>query len=134
MRSPVNAFALAFGVVYIGVGLLGFAVTGLNGFVGVTGDALLVFDLNPFHNLVHLGLGAILLVAWRTRVPGMASGVVLGVGTFLLLAAVLGFTGGLELIGIPGDAALAADNFLHLFGGLAAIVFGLLPERAASAA
>lgn len=48
----------------------------------------------------------------------------IGIGAFLIMAAFIGFSGygTLEIISI--DSAAAADNFLHLVTGVAAVTFG----------
>lgn len=46
-------------------------------------------------------------------------------------AGLLGFLNQLQILSI--DAELAADNFLHLFSGLAAVAFGILGARQSDA-
>jgi hypothetical protein len=94
--TPAQRFAFLFGVVYFVVGLAGFPVTGTGDFAGHQHHhTLLIFSVNPLHNVVHLVLG----LAWlagsarhRTaRAVNLALGVVLG------LVTVLGFAGGMYL-------------------------------------
>ncbi len=122
--NVARPFALLFGLGYVVIGVAGFAVTGFTGFVAETDEKLLGFDLNIFHNVVHLAIGASLMLVSRARDVTVTQGVLIGVGLFYLLAAVLGFANSLQLISI--DDALAADNFLHLFSGLAAFAFGVI--------
>lgn len=124
--SPAHLFALVGGAVYLAGGVLGFAVTGFSGFAENSDDALLVFDLNPFHNVVHIGIGALLLGASRVKGPDVTAGMVIGSGIVLLLATVLGFLGSLDNL-LSIDDRFAADNFLHLGTAIAAIVIGSLP-------
>lgn len=125
LRHPAQFAALAVGIVYLAVGLIGFAVTGFSGWVVDTREDLLSFDLNGFHNIVHLGVGAILIGVSLVREPTITQGVLIGGGLVYLLAAVLGFTGNLgSLLSIDGK--LASDNFLHLVSGAAAVLVGLL--------
>lgn len=128
---PAQAFAAVGGIVYLAVGLIGFAVTGFGNLIEDSNDALLGFSLNPVHNLIHVAAGALLIVASRLSRPGAAEGTAIGVGLVLVLAAFLGFTGNLELLSIstPGDP----DNYLHLVSGLVAIAMGFVssPERGA---
>ena len=57
-RTPAQIAALAFGVVYLVIGLAGWAVT--SDFTGIDDDAhLLGFHLNGAHNVVHLALGVV---------------------------------------------------------------------------
>lgn len=102
----------------------GFAVTGFTDWLGNTNDQLLGFDLNVFHNLIHLAVGAALLLAWRLPEGNSTQGVNLGVGVFLLAAAVAGFADSESLRIISIDSRFAADNFLHLVSGLVAAMFG----------
>ena len=112
-KPPAQTFALALGVVYLGIGLIGFAVTGGDG------GTLLFFEINVVHNLVHLALGVAWLIASRTMATSKSVNLVAGIA--LLVVAVLGFAGVLvpDLI-----AANAADNVLHLVTGAASVFFG----------
>ena len=59
---PVQRFAQVFGAVYVLVGLLGFAFTGFANFAVASDDKLLLFGVNPLHNIVHLAVGP---CGWR---------------------------------------------------------------------
>lgn len=126
-RNAARVVALLLGLGYVAAGVVGFAFTGFTGFVANTGESLLGFDLNIFHNLVHLSIGAGLIVASRMRDVSITQGVLIGVGLFYLLAALLGFLNDLQIISI--NDALAADNFLHLVSGSTALIFGLVGVR-----
>ena len=130
-RGLSKTFALAVGVVYVLVGVVGFAVTGFSGLVADTDAALLGFDLNPFHNIVHLAIGAFLIAVSRVDVEGVTEGVLIGGGLVYVLAAVLGFTNNLQLLSI--NDVLAPDNFLHLVSGVLAIVVGAIGARSPEA-
>ena len=120
-RSPAQFFAFAFGAVYLLVGIVGFFVTGFNDFAAETYDEeLIVFALNPLHNIVHLGLGAVWL--WAASSHRLARTINQLFGVVLLLVAVLGFMGALKWLAIEG--AGEPDNFLHVVSGLAALYFG----------
>jgi hypothetical protein len=121
-KSPAQKFALAFGAVYLLVGILGFFVT--DNFTGGTNeDKLILFPVNHLHNIVHLLIGAAWLGASRRHDTAKSTNTAIGV-VYLLVAA-LGFTG-LEfmddLLNIQGSGS--ADNFLHLVSGGAALYFG----------
>lgn len=124
MKAPVQRFALAFGAVYLAVGVLGFAVTGFAGFVENGDKAVLGFDLNPYHNIVHLVIGGMFFAAGRSPDVRVAAGVSLGTGAVFLIAAFGGFTNSMQLLSI--DSATAPMNFLHLGTGVVAAGFGLL--------
>jgi hypothetical protein len=125
LSHPAQLGALVVGILYLVVGLVGFLVTGFTGWVVDTREDLLGFDLNGFHNIVHFGIGAILIGVSLVREPPITQGVLIGGGLVYLLAAALGFTGNVgDLLSI--DGIFASDNFLHLGSGLGAILFGLL--------
>jgi hypothetical protein len=113
-------FALVFGIVYLAVGLLGFAVTGFDDFFADTGEVLIVFPVNPAHNIVHVLLGAVWLGAARAHASAKA--VNTGIGAAYLLVFVVGLFGALQWLNI--EPGINADALLHLVSGLAAVYFG----------
>lgn len=120
-RTPAQLFALVFGIVYLAVGLVGFAVTGFDSFAGKTFDEeLVIFALNPLHNIVHIGLGAVWIGAAAKHATAKSANMLLGV--VLLLVFALGMAGVLEFLAIK-DAG-AADNYLHLATAALALYFG----------
>lgn len=127
MRSQGKSFAqigaILIGVVYTAAGLIGFAVTGFDDIVQNTNYTLLSFDVNPFHDIVHLGIGAYLLIMAQFA-SSITEGALIGGGLFYLLAAFLGFTNSLQIISINSSGA--TDNFLHLVSGSAAFAIGLI--------
>src|SRR5688500_7212562 len=46
-RTLRQSIALAFGAIYLLVGIVGFFITGFDNFFGHTDETLLVFDINP---------------------------------------------------------------------------------------
>jgi len=121
--SVAQLAATLVGVVYLAIGVVGFFVTGFGGFVQDTPDAMIGFDVNPFHNVIHAVVGLYLLfVASLHRLA--SEGALIGGGVVYLVAAVLGFNNSLQIISI--NDALAPDNFLHLVSGSAAVVIGLV--------
>ena len=107
--------------------LVGFAATGFDDFFKVTAesvdDELLIFHLTPFHNVVHLLIGAVWLGAASNHASAKTAN--LGIGVVYLLVALLGFLEVqfvLELLNI--HEAADPDNFLHLVSGAAAVFFG----------
>ena len=127
--SPAHKFALVAGLVYVAIGVLGFFFTGFDSFTEATDEALLgLFHVTPLHNVVHILIGAVWLLAALALTRPAAEGVNLAIAGFYVLAAVLGYLGALELLGI--HAGLDADNFLHAGTGVISLLFaGLIPTR-----
>ncbi|SKC48164.1 DUF4383 domain-containing protein [Krasilnikoviella flava] len=126
MASSANRLlAAVFGTVYLLVGLAGFVVTAGVGFAATEGNTLLLFEVNPLHNIVHLGVGAALLLASRTVTA--ARGVNVTIGAVYLLVGVLG----LFLIGTGANiiALNGADNVLHLASAILLLGVGLGADR-----
>jgi hypothetical protein len=118
--SPAQKFAAVFGVVYLLVGVAGFVLTGFGDFAGSHHATLLVFAVNPLHNVVHLVLAAGWLAGCaRHRTARLAN---LALGVLLGLVTVLGAVGGLGVLGMSGLAD--PDNFLHLATATLALYFG----------
>ena len=125
--SPNRLVAVIFGAVYLLVGLLGFAVTGGVGFIATDGGLLLgIFEVNPLHNIAHLLIGAVLLIAGLSSVRA-AKGVNTTIGAVYL---VLGFVG-FFLVGTAANilALNTADHFLHLASAIVLLGVGLGAER-----
>ncbi|MDQ0426206.1 MULTISPECIES: DUF4383 domain-containing protein [Cellulomonas] len=124
--SPNRLVATVFGAVYLLVGLAGFLVTGGLPFAGQQGNALVVFDVNPLHNVVHLGIGLALLLASRSVAGARATNTT--IGAVYLLVGVLG----LFLIGSGANilALNGADNVLHLASAVLLLAVGLGADKA----
>ncbi|GIG30599.1 DUF4383 domain-containing protein [Cellulomonas marina] len=124
-QSPNRLVATVFGAVYLLVGLLGFTVTGGVPFVGQEGNPLIVFEVNPLHNIVHLLIGAALLASSR-RVSS-AKGMNTTVGAVYLLVGIVG----LFIIGSSANilALNGADNVLHLGSALILLAVGLGADK-----
>lgn len=120
-RTPAQYFALIFGVVYLLIGVLGFPITGFDNFAAKTyGDELIIFPVNPLHNIIHLALGAVWVLSaarhdWA-RKANLVIGGVLGLVTILGGLGVLKFLA-IESFGSP-------DNFLHLVTAALSLYFG----------
>lgn len=115
----IQKAAIVLGGTYFAIGLIGFAVTGFGGWLEASGDQLVIFAINPFHNLVHIAVGALWVMGAVLPQRGAAAGVFLGIGSVYLATAVLGFLGALPILGIEGS--LDPVNFLHLVTAVAAI-------------
>lgn len=110
--------AKLFGAVLVLVGILGF-------FVGT--GTLIIFGVNPLHNVVHLASGAVLLGAAYALEGRNASTANTGLGAVYVLVAVLGFAGVLVpgLLNTHADLIPHADNVLHLLVALVLLATGL---------
>ncbi len=119
-KSIGQLAALLIGVAYLGGGLVGMLFTGFSGFVDSHGTALFgIFAINPFHNVVHIGVGALLILA-STQASSIAEGALLGVGSIYVVATISGFI----YANIPVIALISSsdpDNYLHLVTGATAI-------------
>lgn len=114
-------FGLAFGIVYVAIGLIGFAVTGFDNFASGAepGEKLLLFAINPLHNVAHLGVGVLLLIGSGRHET--AKSINLVVGVVYLLLGILGLAGVLVNDLINNNSA---DTFLHLATAALGIYFG----------
>jgi hypothetical protein len=120
-KTPGQLFALVFGAVYLLVGLLGFAVTGFDNFFASSfNDVLIVFPVNPAHNIVHLLIGAVWLAGSRTAAQAKVAN--MGIGVAYLAVFLLGLIGALEWLAI--DGGINADQLLHLASGGLGVYFG----------
>ncbi|GAA1972659.1 DUF4383 domain-containing protein [Microbacterium pumilum] len=129
--SPNRLVATIFGAVYLVVGALGFAVTGVTGFFATEGGLLLgIFEVNPAHNIAHLLIGAALLAAGLISTVA-AQTVNIIVGAAYLLLGIVGFF----LVGTSLNilALNTFDHFLHLASAIVLLGVGLAAERGARA-
>ncbi|MEU7898920.1 DUF4383 domain-containing protein [Nonomuraea sp. NPDC049152] len=136
--SPVQLAALVVGAVFLLVGILGF-VPGITthyddlGLAGHQSGAMLlgVFQVSVLHNVVHLLFGVAGLLLARSW-AGARGYLIVGGVVYLLL-----WLYGL-LIGHESAANFVpvnmADNWLHLFLGIAMIAMGYLLSRGRVAA
>lgn len=129
--SPNRLLATIFGAVYVLIGILGFTVTSGVGFFSTKGGLLLgIFEVNIFHNVAHILIGAALLIAGLSNVRA-ARTVNSVVGAAYL---VLGLAG-LFLVGTALNilAINVADNVLHFASAALLLAVGLGADRRASA-
>ena len=121
-RTPAQVYSLVFGATLLLVGIVGFAAdssfeTGTN----LSGGELIVFEVNGWHNLVHILSGLVGLALWRN--PVTARNFALGFGAVYGVVTLWGFIDGNDVLGlIPVNAA---DNVLHLLIAAAGIAAGL---------
>src|SRR4051794_10404822 len=124
-RSPAQIYALLFGVVLVGAGIMGFFYNATFTSDKSVRDAVLgILDVNGWHNVVHIATGALGLLAFSGGYY-YARRYAFGLGAVYIAVAVWGF-----IIG-SGDSILSIvpvnteDNFLHLLIGIAGIGAGL---------
>ena len=125
--------ALAFGAVYLLIGIVGFFITGFDNFFGNevapgvhhADENLLGFMINPFHNVVHILIGAAGLALSRTLAGARTYGWLLAVGYGAA------FVYGLIAVGKDWDFLNlnAADNVLHILTAIVGLVIALGPVR-----
>lgn len=123
----VDLLALVFGIVYLSIGLLGFALIPNGGLM------FGIFEVNAFHHAFHIGIGALGIVAGWKKIGRVYCRLVGGVLVFLgiagfLVPAVVG-----ALIASP-TANLLTDNMLHLVTGIILGYFGLIAPPAPASA
>src|SRR5919107_5783520 len=126
--------ALAFGVVYTLIGVIGFFITGFGDFFGNANgmpmehdETLLGFMINPMHNVVHILIGVAGIALSRTLRGARTYGWLLAVGYGAA------FVYGLIAVGQTWDflSINAADNVLHLLTAVVGLVIALGPVRTA---
>lgn len=130
-NSPNRLVATIFGAVYLLVGLLGFAVTSGIGFVATEGANLIIFEVNPLHNVIHLAIGAVLLFA-GLRGTDIARTANASVGAVYLLVGIVGLfllNSPLNIIALNG-----ADNVLHLASAVLLLGVGLALDKSPATA
>ena len=117
----------AFGVIYLLVGLLGFTVSGGHDFAGMDGGKLLgLFMVNPLHNIAHILIGALLVLA-ATRGEMMSSRMNTLVGGLYLVLGVIGLfilNNDVNILALNG-----ADNVLHFGSAAVLLAVGLTRSR-----
>ena len=126
-KSPNRLLATVFGTVYLLFGLLGFAYTGGFSFFSTKGGLLLgLLEVNIFHNVVHLLIGAALLIAGLATIPA-ARVVNLSVGVLFFVLGVAG----LFLTNAPANvlAINGADNVLHFATAVVLLAVALGAEK-----
>ena len=117
---------LAFGAIYLLVGVVGFFVTGFgNFFAHDTNQTLLGFEINGMHNVVHIVVGVAGLLLARTLAGARTYGWLLAIGYGAA------FVYGLIAIGKTWDflSINAADNVLHVLTAIVGLAIALGPVR-----
>jgi Domain of unknown function (DUF4383) len=124
-RTVPEVLGLAFGAIYLLVGIVGFFITGFDNFFEHTDETLIVFDINPAHNVVHILIGVAGLLLSRTLAGARTYGWLLAVGYGAA------FIYGVLAVGEDWDFLNLnwADNLLHIATALVGLVIALMPVR-----
>jgi hypothetical protein len=125
-RTPAQIYALVFGITLLVAGIAGFFADSSFGDLGsgVQGDDLIVFEVNGWHNLVHIASGALGLALMGTAAGARAYA--LGFGAVYLVVTIWGFIDGNDILGVlPVNAA---DNWLHVAIAVTGILAGLASD------
>ena len=130
-RSTAQWFCLVVGATLVLVGLLGFLVeakfdTASGGDPGpLDGENLLLFEVNGWHNVVHIASG-LLLLAVQGRHAAARTGALAFGGVYAIVTAI-GLIDGDDVLGLlPVNPA---DNVLHILLSVAAIAAGLMSTQ-----
>jgi hypothetical protein len=122
-RTPAQWYCLLGGLALLLAGVLGFiSDSSFDTGNDVDGSSFLGFEVNAWHNLVHVASGLVLLAASRTRAAARA--VAIGFGLVYGLVALIGIIDGSDVLGIiPINSA---DNVLHVALAALGILTGLM--------
>jgi hypothetical protein len=130
-KTLAQVYVMALGAVLVLVGIVGFLVEPSFG-VGDSAErgTLILFDINGWHNVVHLlsGIVGLAMVGSAAKARLFA----IGYGVVYVLVTILGFAvgdGGLQLTLIPINTA---DNLLHLAIALTGNAVGLASPAGAA--
>ena len=127
-KSPNRLLGVVFGAVYLLVGILGFFFTnGVDIFATEGGLLLGIFEVNPFHNVAHLLIGAALLFSGLANVKAARTTNTIVGAAYLLL----GLVGLFILESAANILALnGADNVLHFASAAVLLAVGLGADKA----
>ena len=113
-RPWPQMLGLAFGAVYLLVGIVGFFITGFDDFATHSDATLIVFDINPLHNIVHILIGVLGLALSRTLAGAKTFGLILLVGYgAAFIYGVIAVDADWDFLNINW-----ADNILHIVSAL----------------
>ena len=131
-KSLAQVMLPILGLVYVVLGLVGFGVTGFDGFTQNGPDELLGGGLNPFHNIVHIGAGLFLIIMGLQKNPAAAEGAAMGAGLSLIVFFIVGVAADDNLTILSTNGVGDFNNFNHLVVGVTLLVVGLLSSGATS--
>jgi hypothetical protein len=123
-RTIAQSFCLLIGACLIAGGVLGFVFggTGFDAGADVHGDDFLIFEVNGWHNVVHIATGAFLVIVSVRAAAAAAGALVFGI--VYAAVAVWGFVDGHDVANLL--ATDTADNWLHVGLGAAGVLVGLV--------
>ncbi len=122
-RNLEQNASMILGSIYIVAGIIGFFVSGFGNITEMSGRFVLgLFEVNPYHNIVHIGIGLLWMLGAFALTQAGNEGLNIAIGGVYVLATVIGFMGFLNLLSIP--AGPYGDNWLHLGTALATLIFG----------
>lgn len=124
-RTPAQVYALVFGITLLVVGIVGFfADSSFDTGSGVQGSDLIIFEVNGWHNIVHILSGLLGLALMGTAAGARLYA--LGFGIVYLAVTIWGFIDGSDVLGlIPVNSA---DNWLHVAIAVTGILAGLASD------
>ena len=110
-RTLAQSMALLIGAGLVAVGILGFVFGGSDFDAGgnVQGEDFIIFEVNGWHNVVHLATGALLLVMAGTARSAVAALLLFAV--IYAAVTVYGFVDGNDIVQLA--ATDQEDNWLH---------------------
>jgi hypothetical protein len=121
-QHPAQLFDALMGPVLLLVGIGGFIASSAFDTGHPDGSDLIIFEVNGWHNLVHIASGLLLLAGVRSYAAARTVTLTFA-GTYGLVT-LIGWIDGHDVLGLfPVDLA---DNLLHTFLTLAALAFGLI--------
>jgi hypothetical protein len=126
-RAPFQWAALVVGVHFLVIGVVGFAITGFGDLTEHDhSQTLMGFAINPLHNIVHLVVGVLGVVLWRTVSGARVFGwiLALGYGAAAIYGLIVVDNPETNLLNING-----ADNVLHVVSALAGLMIAVWPLR-----
>ena len=131
-KSLAQVMLPILGLVYVVLGLVGFGVTGFDGFTQNGPDELLGGVMNPFHNIVHIGAGLFLIIMVLQKNHAAAEGAAMGAGLSLIVFFIVGVAADDNLTILSTNGVGDFNNFNHLVVGVTLLVVGLLSSGATS--
>ncbi|WP_442753409.1 DUF4383 domain-containing protein [Methylocystis sp. JAN1] len=111
--SNADTLAKIFGVIFIVAGILGFIPNPLISYRGL-------FEVNTFHNIIHIVSGGILLASPYYNAPAITLRVF---GVIYAIVTILGFIS-VDSLNSMGMMTNNADNWLHLILAIALLWAG----------
>src|SRR5947209_16699856 len=109
--------SMILGSIYVVGGIIGFFITGFAKITEMTNHDLFgIFLINPYHNIVHIGIGAFWLLGAFALTPAGNEGLNIAIGGIYALATVIGWLGYLCVLSIPPGPF--GDQWLHIVNAL----------------